>query len=139
LCRVIFVWIKENCHNPILQIRNSSHFVSNTRLVTPLCFHYSNSRDQMVQFGTKSSLQRFLRTLLPHLRHHLAGLLHQRRLQGVNFINVLHAHFSYKILAPKITKLKHSLCYFWRQNFGKKCAHKMLMKLTQALQQPIVE
>ncbi len=26
---------------------------------------------------------------------------------GVNFINVLHAHFSYEILAPKITKL----CY----------------------------
>jgi hypothetical protein len=27
---------------------------------------------------------------------------------GVNFINILHAHFSYKILAPKVTKLKHS-------------------------------
>jgi len=25
---------------------------------------------------------------------------------GVNFIDILRAHFSYKILAPKITKLK---------------------------------
>jgi len=47
---------------------------------------------------------------------------------GVNFINVLPAHFLYKILAPKATKLGLK---FWCQNFlYKKCTRKMLMKLT---------
>jgi len=56
---------------------------------------------------------------------------------AVNFINVLRAHFLYKILAPKITKLKLfrlqwnvSFVIFWRQNICAKFAQKMLMKLT---------
>ncbi len=31
--------------------------------------------------------------------------------QGVNFINILRAHFLYKTLAPKITKLREALLY----------------------------
>jgi len=38
----------------------------------------------------------------------------------VNFINVLCAHFSYKILMPKNFKPKTQLCNFWRQNFVRK-------------------
>ncbi len=78
----------------------------------------------MVQFGTKSSLQRILRPLLPHLRHHIASLLHQRRLQGVNFINVLRAHFLCKILVPKITELKHLLCYVLTPKYWQKMGAK---------------
>jgi len=36
-----------------------------------------------------------------------------KSIPAVNFINVLRACFSYKILAPKITKLKCSLCNFF--------------------------
>jgi len=39
---------------------------------------------------------------------------------AVNFINVLLAHFSHKILAPKITKLCFGFEIFWHQNIGKK-------------------
>ncbi len=38
---------------------------------------------------------------------------------GVNFINILRAHFIYEILAPKITKLWFGFEIFWRQNIGK--------------------
>ncbi len=39
---------------------------------------------------------------------------------GINFINVLCAHFLYKILAPKITKLCFVFEIFWSQNFVQK-------------------
>jgi hypothetical protein len=48
----------------------------------------------------------------------------------VNFINVLCERFSFKILAPKITKLCFGFEIFWRQNFVQKCARKTMMKLT---------
>jgi hypothetical protein len=32
---------------------------------------------------------------------------------ALNFINVLQAHFLFKILAPKSLKAKAKLCYFW--------------------------
>jgi len=52
---------------------------------------------------------------------------------GVNFINVLRATFSYKIMAPKITKpniiREKLLNLLWYE----KPARKMLMKLTQGL------
>ncbi len=48
----------------------------------------------------------------------------------VNFINVLRASFLYEILAPKFTKLCFGFEFFWHQNISKKCAHKILMKLT---------
>jgi hypothetical protein len=54
----------------------------------------------------------------------------------VDFINILHAQFSYKILAPKNST--QSTAYV--QNFGnknsllyEKCARKTLMKLTAGL------
>jgi hypothetical protein len=43
-----------------------------------------------------------------------------RKHHGVDFINILRAHFSYKILAPKITKLCFGFEIFWRPNIGKK-------------------
>ncbi len=42
---------------------------------------------------------------------------------AVNFINILHAHFLYKILVPKSLKAKTKLCNFWHQNVVQKtCA-----------------
>ncbi len=56
---------------------------------------------------------------------------------GVNFINVLHAQYSYKILMPKITKpnvfrekMLNSLSY-------EKGGQKMLMKLTTGRVPPL--
>jgi len=49
---------------------------------------------------------------------------------NVNFINVLRAHFSYKILAPKIKKLSFGFQIFCRQSFVQKMH---VMKLTAAL------
>jgi hypothetical protein len=48
----------------------------------------------------------------------------------VDFINIFRQCFSYKLLAPKITKLCFGFDIFWRQNIGKKSERKMLMKLT---------
>jgi len=48
---------------------------------------------------------------------------------GVNFIDVLCACFSYKILTPKITNPKPSFVIFDAKISAKKCA-KTLMKLT---------
>jgi len=39
---------------------------------------------------------------------------------GVNFINVLREHFSYKIFVPKITKLCFGFETFWHKNFVQK-------------------
>jgi len=52
---------------------------------------------------------------------------------GVNFINVFCAHFSYKILAPKITKLGFGFESFGAKISYKKCEHKTLMKLTPGI------
>jgi len=49
----------------------------------------------------------------------------KNHLPRVNFINVLGAHFSYKSLAPKFTKLCFVFEIFWRQNIGTKCASKI--------------
>ncbi len=48
---------------------------------------------------------------------------------AVNFINILRAYFSYKILVPKL-QTQITACNFWRQNFVQKRSHKTLMKLT---------
>jgi len=51
--------------------------------------------------------------------------------QGVNFINILRARFSYEILVPKITNLCFGIETFWRQKIVyKKRVCKTLMKLT---------
>ncbi len=47
----------------------------------------------------------------------------------VNFINVLHAHFLFEILAPKITKPNVIREKLLNLLLHKKCARKMLMKL----------
>jgi hypothetical protein len=55
------------------------------------------------------------------------------QLKSVNFINVLCTHFSYKILAPKITNLREALSYkILAPNMllYEKRMHKILMKLT---------
>jgi len=49
---------------------------------------------------------------------------------GVNFINVLCARFSYKILAPKITKLCFGFEVLPPKSLYKKRTSKTLMKLT---------
>ncbi len=49
---------------------------------------------------------------------------------GVNFINILHARFSYKILVPKITKPNITREKRPKRLTYKKCVHKTLMKLT---------
>jgi hypothetical protein len=52
---------------------------------------------------------------------------------AVNFINILYVQFLYKILAPKITKpnvTREKLLNFLAYE---KCVHKMLMKLTPAV------
>jgi len=49
---------------------------------------------------------------------------------GVNFINVLCAHFLYKILAPEIIKPNVTREKLLKLLSYKKHAHKMLMKLT---------
>jgi len=58
-------------------------------------------------------------------------LLSSRRRQGVNFINILHAPFSYKILTPKITKPNLTREKLLNLLSYKKLARKMLMKLTR--------
>jgi len=52
------------------------------------------------------------------------------RHSGVNFINILCAHFLSEVLAPKFTKLCFGFEIFWRKIIGAKCTHKMLTKLT---------
>ncbi len=49
---------------------------------------------------------------------------------GVNFINVLRVHFSYKIFGAKISNPKASFVVFGTKISYKKCARMMLMKLT---------
>jgi len=49
---------------------------------------------------------------------------------GVDFINILRLHFSYKILAPKITKLNVTREKLLNLLSYEKCSNKMLMKLT---------
>ncbi len=51
---------------------------------------------------------------------------------AVNFINILRKHFSYKILAPKITKPKVDKLPK-RITTYEKCARRTLMKLTPVL------
>jgi len=48
---------------------------------------------------------------------------------GVNFINVIPAHFSYKIFGAKTSKTKHSFIIFGTKISCKKCARKTLMKM----------
>jgi len=49
---------------------------------------------------------------------------------GVNFINILRVYFTYKILAPKITKLCFGFEILAPKILYKKCVCKTLMKLT---------
>jgi len=49
---------------------------------------------------------------------------------GVNFINILCTHFSYKILAPKMTKPNGTREKLLNLLLYEKRTHKMLMKLT---------
>jgi hypothetical protein len=49
---------------------------------------------------------------------------------GVNFINILRAHFLYKILEPKITKPNATREKLPKRLTYKKGKHKMLMNLT---------
>jgi len=49
---------------------------------------------------------------------------------GVNFINILLAHFWYEILAPKITNLCFGFEIFAPKILYEKAARKTLMKLT---------
>jgi len=49
---------------------------------------------------------------------------------GVDFINILHAHFSYESALRNINLVTFWRCIFWHKNIGKKGAGKMLMKLT---------
>ncbi len=51
--------------------------------------------------------------------------------EGLNFINVLFAHFLLKVLAPKITKANVTREKLLNLLSYEKCAPKMLMKLTQ--------
>jgi hypothetical protein len=53
-----------------------------------------------------------------------------KRRAGVNFINVLHTHFLYKTLEPKITKPNITKEKLLNLISYKKCARKMWMKLT---------
>jgi hypothetical protein len=46
--------------------------------------------------------------------------LEQSPLAGVNFISILRAHFLYKIVAQKISKLCFGFEIFWRQNISAK-------------------
>jgi len=52
---------------------------------------------------------------------------------GVNFIKVIRARFSNKILAPKITKLLFGFEVLAPKILYEKCAHKMLAKLTTGM------
>jgi len=49
---------------------------------------------------------------------------------GVNFINIAHARFAYEIFVAKISNPKASFVVFGAKILYKKCACKMLMKLT---------
>jgi len=49
---------------------------------------------------------------------------------AVNFINVLHTRFSYKIFGAKISNPKASFVVFGTKISYKKCVQKTLMKLT---------
>ncbi len=53
-------------------------------------------------------------------------------ISAVNFINVLLAHFLYKILAPKITKPNITREKLPQRLMYKKGGHKMLLKLIPA-------
>jgi len=44
--------------------------------------------------------------------------------------STIYVRFFANILASKNFNPKTQLCNFWRQNIGAKCAHKMLVKLT---------
>jgi len=51
--------------------------------------------------------------------------------QVVNFINIFCTHFLYEIFAAKIPNPKASFVVFGAKNSYKKCAQKMMMKLTK--------
>ncbi len=55
---------------------------------------------------------------------------------GVNFINVLHAHFLYKILEPKFTKLCFGFEVLVPKILYEKHARITLMKLTPGVNSP---
>jgi len=55
---------------------------------------------------------------------------HKKYQLSVNFINVLHAPFSYQIFGAKISNPKASFVIFGSKILHKKCVRKMLMKLT---------
>ncbi len=56
--------------------------------------------------------------------------------EGVNFINVLCAHFCTKFWSQKLQTCVLGLIFFGAKILHKKHAHKMLMKLTQGLNIP---
>ncbi len=53
-----------------------------------------------------------------------------RTTPGVNITNILRAAFSYESFLRSFYVLKIWVCNFWRNDFGAKAAHKMLVKLT---------
>jgi len=52
---------------------------------------------------------------------------------GVNFINILRAHFLYECELHRFSLITIWLCDFWLKDIGEKCACKMLMKLTPGI------
>jgi len=48
---------------------------------------------------------------------------------GVNVINILGRRFSNESKLSSFSLITFGFAIFWRQNIGKKCANKMLMKL----------
>jgi hypothetical protein len=51
----------------------------------------------------------------------------------VNFTNILQAAFSYQSSLRSFYLLTIGFVIFWRKDFGAKAAHKMLVKLTPAV------
>ncbi len=60
----------------------------------------------------------------------LFDVTNENLLLGVNFINILWARFLYKSKLRSFSLITLGFEIFWHQNIGKKCACKMLMKLT---------
>jgi hypothetical protein len=60
-----------------------------------------------------------------------AGRYLESDMHVVNFINILRTRFSYKILAPKMTKSEiFGFETFWQKDIGEKRARKMLLKFS---------
>jgi hypothetical protein len=51
----------------------------------------------------------------------------------VNFTNILQAAFLYESFCAAFMCLQFGFVIFWQKDFGKKTAHKMLVKLTPGI------